>query len=416
MGAARRGRLPRIRQVRVAALTSLSGAVSSPSETRTGRDTPAIPLVTIVLGTRPEAIKLAPVIRAFQAAPDFRTRVVLTGQHREMVSQVMELFGLSADHDLALMAPKQTLTHITCAALQGLKEEFAAHRPDLVLVQGDTTTAFASALAAFYEQIPVGHVEAGLRTDNLFDPFPEEANRRLISQLAQLHFAPTEVSAANCRASGVIGEVLTTGNTVIDALLLMAEQAPSYEQPGLDWQSQRVILATVHRRENWGDRLADIGRGVLELLERFPDTALLLPLHRNPTVREPLQAMLGSHPRAFLTEPLDYDQLVAAMRGCTLVLTDSGGLQEEAPALGKPVLVLRRTTERPEAVSAGTARLIGTDSADIVAEASRLLSDAAAYEAMARAHNPFGDGRASGRIVTAARRFLGLTVADAVSA
>jgi UDP-N-acetylglucosamine 2-epimerase (non-hydrolysing) len=416
MGAARRGRLPRIRQVRVAALTSLSGAVSSPSETRTGRDTPAIPLVTIVLGTRPEAIKLAPVIRAFQAAPDFRTRVVLTGQHREMVSQVMELFGLSADHDLALMAPKQTLTHITCAALQGLKEEFAAHRPDLVLVQGDTTTAFASALAAFYEQIPVGHVEAGLRTDNLFDPFPEEANRRLISQLAQLHFAPTEVSAANCRASGVIGEVLTTGNTVIDALLLMAEQAPSYEQPGLDWQSQRVILATVHRRENWGDRLADIGRGVLELLERFPDTALLLPLHRNPTVREPLQAMLGSHPRAFLTEPLDYDQLVAAMRGCTLVLTDSGGLQEEAPALGKPVLVLRRTTERPEAVSAGTARLIGTDSADIVAEASRLLSDAAAYEAMARAHNPFGDGRASGRIVTAARRFLGLTVADAVNA
>jgi UDP-N-acetylglucosamine 2-epimerase (non-hydrolysing) len=364
------------------------------------------PLVTIVLGTRPEAIKLAPVIRAFQAAPDFRTRVVLTGQHREMVSQVMELFGLSADHDLALMAPQQTLTHITCAALQGLKEEFASHRPDLVLVQVDTTTAFASALAAFYEQIPVGHVEAGLRTDNLFDPFPEEANRRLISQLAQLHFAPTEVSAANCRASGVIGEVLTTGNTVIDALLQMAEQAPAYEQPGLDWASQRVILATVHRRENWGDRLAEIGAGFLQLLERFPDTALLLPLHRNPTVREPLQALLGSHPRAFLTEPLDYDQLVAAMRGATLVLTDSGGLQEEAPALGKPVLVLRRTTERPEAVTAGTAKLIGTATTDIVAEASTLLSDPAAYEAMARAHNPFGDGQASGRIVEAAQCFF----------
>jgi UDP-N-acetylglucosamine 2-epimerase (non-hydrolysing) len=365
------------------------------------------PLVTIVLGTRPEAIKLAPVIRAFQAAADFRTRVVLTGQHREMVSQVMELFGLTADRDLALMTPKQTLTHITCAALQGLKDEFAEQRPALVLVQGDTTTAFASALAAFYEQIPVGHVEAGLRTDNLFDPFPEEANRRLISQLAQLHFAPTEVSAANCRASGVIGEVLTTGNTVIDALLLMAEQAPAYELPGLDWQTQRVILATVHRRENWGERLSQIGAGFLELLQRFPDTALLLPLHRNPTVREPLQAMLGDHPRAFLTEPLDYDQLVAAMRGCTLVLTDSGGLQEEAPALGKPVLVLRRTTERPEAVSAGTAKLIGTDCADIVAEASLLLSDAAAYERMARAHNPFGDGLASGRIVEAARQFLG---------
>ncbi len=368
-----------------------------------------LPLVTIVLGTRPEAIKLAPVIRAFQAAPDFCTRVVLTGQHREMVSQVMELFGLQADHDLALMAPKQTLTHITCAALQGLKEEFAAHRPDLVLVQGDTTTAFASALAAFYEQIPVGHVEAGLRTDNLFDPFPEEANRRLISQVAQLHFAPTEVSAANCRASGVIGTVLTTGNTVIDALLQMAEQAPVYEQPGLDWASQRVILATVHRRENWGERLGEIGQGFLQLLERFPDTALLLPLHRNPTVREPLQALLGNHPRAFLTEPLDYDQLVAAMRGCTLVLTDSGGLQEEAPALGKPVLVLRRTTERPEAVSAGTAKLIGTATADIVAEASTLLTDPAAYDAMARAHNPFGDGQASGRIVEAARRFLATT-------
>jgi UDP-N-acetylglucosamine 2-epimerase (non-hydrolysing) len=366
------------------------------------------PLVTIVLGTRPEAIKLAPVIRAFQAAPDFRTRVVLTGQHREMVSQVMELFGLQADHDLELMAPRQTLTHITCAALQGLEREFAAQRPDLALVQGDTSTAFASALAAFYGQIPVGHVEAGLRTDNLHDPYPEEANRRLISQLAQLHFAPTERSAANCRASGVVGEVLVTGNTVIDALLQMAERAPAYDLPGLDWQTQRVILATVHRRENWGERLAEIGAGFLQLLERYPDTALLLPLHRNPTVREPLQALLGSHPRAFLTEPLDYDQLVAAMRGSTLVLTDSGGLQEEAPALGKPVLVLRRTTERPEAVEAGTAKLIGTASADITAETSRLLSDPAAYEAMARAHNPFGDGQASGRIVAAARRFLTL--------
>lgn len=362
--------------------------------------------VTIVLGTRPEAIKLAPVIRAFQQAEGFDTRVVLTGQHREMVAQVMDLFGLTADRDLALMAPKQTLTHVTCAALEGLKQEFAEHRPDLVLVQGDTTTAFASALAAFYEQIPVGHVEAGLRTDDLFDPFPEEANRRLISQLALLHFAPTERSADNCRASGVMGEVLVTGNTVIDALLLMADQAAPFQLPQLDLASHRLILATVHRRENWGDRLQEIGRGFLDLLERFPDTVLLLPLHRNPTVREPLQALLGNHPRAVLTEPLDYDRLVAAMKAATLILTDSGGLQEEAPALGKPVLVLRRTTERPEAVDAGTARLIGTDGADILREAALLLESPEAYEAMARAHNPFGDGQASARIVDSSRRFL----------
>jgi UDP-N-acetylglucosamine 2-epimerase (non-hydrolysing) len=362
----------------------------------------------VVLGTRPEAIKLAPVIRALLEASDLRTRVVLTGQHREMVTQVMDLFGLHADHDLALMAPNQTLTHVTCAALEGLQREFSLHPPALVLVQGDTTTAFASALAAFYAQVPVGHVEAGLRTDNLLDPFPEEANRRLISQLAQLHFAPTQRSAANLQASGVVGTIHTTGNTVIDALLQMADTAPELTIPGLDWSQRRVLLATVHRRENWGERLQEIGRGFLALLERFPDTALLLPLHRNPTVREPLQALLGDHPRAFLTEPLDYDRLVAAMRGCYLLLSDSGGLQEEAPALGKPVLVLRRTTERPEAVEAGTARLIGTESAAILEEGSRLLEDPQAYEAMARAHNPFGDGQASGRILAAVRQFLGL--------
>lgn len=368
--------------------------------------TATAPLVSIVLGTRPEAIKLAPVILAFQRDPGFRTRVVLTGQHREMVAQVMDLFGLTPDRDLALMTPKQTLTHVTCAALQGLREEFLEHRPELVLVQGDTTTAFASALAAFYEQIPVGHVEAGLRTDNLLDPFPEEANRRLISQVAQLHFAPTSVSEANLKASGVVGEILVTGNTVIDALLLMAASAPLPQVPGLDWERQRVILATVHRRENWGERLTSIGEGFRQLLDRHPDTALLLPLHRNPTVREPLQELLGDHPRAHLCEPLDYDQLVGAIRGCTLLLSDSGGLQEEAPALGKPVLVLRRTTERPEAVTAGTARLIGTDSESIVNEASRLLDDPQAYAAMAQAHNPFGDGQASGRILEASRSFL----------
>jgi UDP-N-acetylglucosamine 2-epimerase (non-hydrolysing) len=276
----------------------------------------------------------------------------------------------------------------------------------LVLVQGDTTTAFAAALAAFYEQIPVGHVEAGLRTDNIFDPFPEEANRRLISQVAQLHFAPTELSERNLQASGVLGRVIVTGNTVIDALLRMAERAPRLDDVGIDWKRHRVILATVHRRENWGDRLQSIAKGMLNVLNDHPDTALLLPLHRNPTVREPLQKLLGDHPRVVLCEPLDYDRLVAAMKGCTLLLTDSGGLQEEAPALGKPVLVLRRTTERPEAVDAGTARLVGTDAESIAAEAGRLLNHPDAYDAMARAVNPFGDGQASARILEAARTLL----------
>ena len=366
------------------------------------------PRVTIVLGTRPEAIKLAPVIRTFQACEAMRTRVVLTGQHREMVAQVMDLFGLKADRDLDLMAPRQTLTHVTCAALNGLREDFQAYPPQLVLVQGDTTTAFAAGLAAFYEQIPVGHVEAGLRTDNLLDPFPEEANRRLISQIASLHFAPTLKAELNLKASGVVGRLSVTGNTVIDALLLMAESAPDICFDGLDWQNQRVILATVHRRENWGDRLSDIASGMRQLLDRHPDTALLLPLHRNPTVREPLREMLGDHPRVVLTEPLDYDRLVAAMRGCTLLLTDSGGLQEEAPALGKPVLVLRRTTERPEAVEAGTARLVGTEPSTILEEASRLLDDADAYGAMSRAVNPFGDGQASARILSLCREHLGV--------
>ena len=366
------------------------------------------PRVTIVLGTRPEAIKLAPVIRVFQACDALQTRVVLTGQHREMVTQVMDLFALKADQDLNLMAPRQTLTHVTCSALQGLREDFQAYPPQMVLVQGDTTTAFAAGLAAFYEQIPVGHVEAGLRTDNLLDPFPEEANRRLLSQIATLHFAPTTKAETNLRASGVVGEVAVTGNTVIDALLLMAESAPEIHFDGLDWTHQRVILATVHRRENWGERLRDIAQGMLQVLDRFPDTALVLPLHRNPTVREPLQKMLGDHPRVVLTEPLDYDRLVAAMKGSTLLLTDSGGLQEEAPALGKPVLVLRRTTERPEAVDAGTARLVGTDPAEIVEQASRLLENEAAYEEMSRAVNPFGDGQASERILAMCCGHLGI--------
>ena len=319
----------------------------------------------------------------------------------------MQLFDLKADRDLEIMLPKQSLSDITCRSLRGLETLFQQIQPSLVLVQGDTTTAFAATLAAFYQKIPVGHVEAGLRTGDLLDPYPEEANRRLISQLTALHFAPTDTSVSHLERSGVVGQIHKTGNTVIDALLKVAERQPECPIEGLDWDRYRVILATVHRRENWGDPLQDIAEGFLTVLDKFPDTALLLPLHRNPTVREPLQARLGDHPRVFLTEPLDYAQLVGAMQRSYLLLTDSGGLQEEAPGLGKPVLVLRDTTERPEAIAAGTARLIGTAVDSITQNATALLSDFVTYEAMAKAVNPFGDGQASDRIVQIVKNFLG---------
>lgn len=368
--------------------------------------------VCITLGTRPEAIKLAPVIQVFRQSPAFTTQVILTGQHREMVEQVMQLFNLQADQDLAIMQPQQTLTEITCRSLQGLDTLYRQACPQIVLVQGDTTTAFAAALAAFYQQIPVGHVEAGLRTDDLFNPYPEEANRRLISQIAQLHFAPTPQAVENLRRSGVTGRVEQTGNTVIDALLNVAATAPDCPIPGLDWQKYRILLATVHRRENWGDPLQDIGQSFLQILEKFPDTALLLPLHRNPLVREPLQAILGNHPRAFLIEPLDYSALVGAIQRCYLLLTDSGGLQEEAPSLGKPVLVLRETTERPEAIAAGTAKLVGTLPERVVPAASELLTDVLAYQRMANAINPFGDGQAAQRIAGIVADYFNLPLED----
>lgn len=368
--------------------------------------------ICITLGTRPEAIKLAPVIRAFQQDLGFETRVVLTGQHREMVAQVMQLFQLCADEDLDIMQPKQSLTDITCRSLQGLEAYFQRLQPDLVIVQGDTTTAFSAALAAFYQKIPVGHVEAGLRTDDLLNPFPEEANRRLISQITRLHFAPTETAVAHLAKSGVVGEVHQTGNTVIDALLTVAAQNPPCSINGLDWQQHRVLLSTVHRRENWGAPLQDIAQGFLKILDACPDTALLLPLHRNPTVREPLTLALGEHPRVFLTEPLDYGQLVGAMQRCTLLLTDSGGLQEEAPGLGKPVLVLRETTERPEAIAAGTAKLVGTDADAIATAALELLNSSDAYKAMAQAVNPFGDGKASQRIVDIVKQYFSARYVD----
>ncbi len=362
--------------------------------------------VCITLGTRPEAIKLAPVIQQLRSLEGIKTHLILTGQHREMVDRVMELFALKAERDLAIMKPKQTLTDITCNSLQGLESIFTELKPQLVFVQGDTTTAFSAALSAFYHQIPVAHVEAGLRTNNLFNPYPEEANRRLISQIAQFHFAPTELAVKNLHSSSVTGEIYHTGNTVIDTLLTVAKRQPECQIPNLDWQKYRVLLTTVHRRENWGQPLQNILQGLTAILNRFPDTAILLPLHRNPTVREPIKAALGDLPRVFLTEPLDYEQLVGAISRCHLLLTDSGGLQEEAPSLGKPVLVLRETTERPEAVDAGTAKLIGTNPQDILNSASTLLEDRDAYQKMATAINPFGDGKASERIVNIVRNYL----------
>ncbi|MDJ0745767.1 MAG: UDP-N-acetylglucosamine 2-epimerase (non-hydrolyzing) [Xenococcaceae cyanobacterium MO_167.B27] len=367
------------------------------------------PSVCVTLGTRPEAIKLAPVIQKLRSFDNLRTYVVLTGQHREMVDGVMELFNLESDRDLAIMKPKQTLTEITCNSLQGLEQIFRELQPQLVIVQGDTSTAFSAALAAFYQKIPVGHVEAGLRTDDLFNPYPEEANRRLISQIAQFHFAPTELAVQNLHKSGITGKIYQTGNTVIDALLQVAKTNPQCNIPGLDWSKYRVLLATVHRRENWGQPLQDILQGFSLILDRFPDTALLLPMHRNPTVREPIKAFFADchvSGRVFLTEPLDYKQLVAAISRCYLLLTDSGGLQEEAPSLGKPVLVLRETTERQEAIAAGTAKLIGTNPDAIFNHAQDLLNNTEAYQKMATAINPFGDGLAAAKIVEVINNFL----------
>lgn len=360
--------------------------------------------ICIILGTRPEAIKLAPVIQTLRNV--FKTTVILTGQHKEMVAQVMDLFGLVGDRNLEIMKPKQTLTQITCGTLEGLERVFSEIQPNIVLVQGDTTTAFAAALAAFYHRIPIGHVEAGLRTDDLFNPYPEEANRRLVSQIAQLHFAPTLAAVENLKRDGVRGGIHHTGNTVIDALLYVSGRSPSCDVANLNWESQRVILATVHRRENWGQPLIQIANAWLEILEKFPDVALVLPLHLNPVVREPLKALLGDHPRIFLTEPLNYAELVGAMQRCYLIMSDSGGIQEEAPSLGKPVLVLRDNTERPEAIAAGTAKLVGVETIGIVKATTEILENLSLYKAMSSVANPFGDGQASSRILEILQNFV----------
>ncbi|NLG84866.1 MAG: UDP-N-acetylglucosamine 2-epimerase (non-hydrolyzing) [Firmicutes bacterium] len=354
-----------------------------------------------IFGTRPEAIKMAPVIRILAADARFRVVTVVTAQHREMLDQVLAIFDLTPAYDLDLMQPGQSLTAITCRVLAGLEEVIRAEQPDLVLVHGDTTTTFAAGLAAFYQRLPVGHVEAGLRTGDPYQPFPEEMNRRLAGALTALHFAPTLRAAANLRQEGVPEErIFITGNTVVDALLTCAASLAQrgIVAPRTVGIAGPYLLATIHRRENWGERLAGMWRALGRLLDEFTAYELVMPVHLNPLVQETVRRILGGRPRVHLLPPVDYEEMVLLMQGAHLILTDSGGIQEEAPALGKPVVVLRNTTERPEALAAGTVLLAGTKEEEIYAAGRRLLGDAELYNRMAKAVNPYGDGRAAVRI------------------
>ncbi len=364
--------------------------------------------VMVVFGTRPEAIKMAPVIKELKKVEDIQTVVVVTAQHRQMLDQVLHLFAIEPDYDLDLMKEQQDLFSITSGVLQGMKDIFEREKPDLVLVHGDTTTTFAAALAAFYQKIPVGHVEAGLRTRNKYSPFPEEMNRTLTGRLADLHFAPTDVSRENLLIESTADfKIWVTGNTVIDALIETVN--PTYEfgpeLAGVNFE-RRILLVTTHRRENWGDKMRDIYQALLRLVDDFADVEIVFPVHMNPTVRDLAQEMLGGRERIHLLQPLDYEPIANLMNLSYMVLTDSGGLQEEAPSLGKPVLVLRDTTERPEAIKAGTARLVGTSEEHIYQAAHLLLSDPGEYEKMAQAINPYGDGKAAIRIVKVIKDFL----------
>lgn len=363
-----------------------------------------------VFGTRPEAIKLAPFILALRDAPDFHTEVAVTAQHREMLDQVTALFGIDPDFDLAIMQDRQSLAGVTVRAVEGLDRLLDGSRPDAMVVQGDTTSTFAGALCAHYHRVPVVHVEAGLRTYQRYSPFPEELNRRLTTQLSSLHLAPTSVSRANLLREGIPDDrVIVTGNSVIDALLWAVDQRRPYGDPRLarlDEDDGPVLLVTAHRRESWGPPMAGIGRA-LRRLATEPGLRIVLPLHRNPRVREELLPSVADVPTVILTEPLPYGDFARLMARSTVVLTDSGGVQEEAPSLGKPVLVMRELTERPEGVAAGTARVIGTQEDVIVAEVLRLLRDPEAYAKMANAVNPYGDGRASQRSVAALSYFFG---------
>ncbi len=358
-----------------------------------------------IFGTRPEAIKMAPLVKELEKSECIETVTVVTAQHREMLDQVLELFEIKPLYDLNIMKDGQTLTDITSRVLYGMREILEKEKPHMVLVHGDTSTTFTGSLAAFYRQIPVGHVEAGLRTFNKYSPYPEEMNRRLTGCLTDLHFAPTKSSKENLVKEGVgKKKIIVTGNTVIDALLYVVEDAYSFSDETLkdiDFDNKRVILITSHRRENYGEPMRNIFMAAREILKANSDVEIVFPVHKNPKVREIVKEILGGMERVHLIEPLDYKPFVNLMNKCCLILTDSGGIQEEAPALGKPVLVLRNTTERPEAVVAGTVKLVGTCKEDIINEANLLLSNKTEYKKMANAVNPYGDGKASQRIVQA---------------
>ena len=368
--------------------------------------------VMCVFGTRPEAIKMAPVVKAIEENENLQSIVTVTAQHREMLDQVLQLFQIKPNFDLNLMKKNQTLTDITAGVLHGLEEILRQEQPDLVLVHGDTTTTFAATLAAFYQQIPVGHVEAGLRSGNMYSPYPEEANRKLTGVMTTLHFSPTPEARQNLlRENANDANIFVTGNTVIDALLSTVKSQYQFADAALqelmDSPAQKVLI-TAHRRENQGEPMAHIFQAVRRLHETLPEVQFIFPIHKNPKVRELAARILGDLARVHIIEPLDYEPFANAMARVDLILTDSGGLQEEAPALGKPVLVLRDTTERPEAVTAGTVELVGTDEDLIYNTALTLLTDAAAYHKMANAVNPYGDGKASGRISDAIEYYFGI--------
>lgn len=357
----------------------------------------------VVLGTRPEAVKLAPLILELEKRDDFDCITVLTAQHREMSDDVLRLFGIIPTHDLNLMQPGQSLFDLSARLITGLRPVYEEERPDVVIVQGDTTTTFIASLAAYYLRIPVAHVEAGLRTADKHNPFPEEINRRLTSSLADLHFAPTETSKKALLLEHVPAEsIVVTGNTVIDALLHIIDKAPpsDYLRAGLD-PDRRWILVTSHRRDNWGAPLESICHALRDLCERYDDIEIIYPVHPNPRVRETTSKLLAEVPNIHLIAPLEYLSFVHLMNAANFIITDSGGIQEEAPSLGKPVLVIREKTERPEAVEAGTVRLVGTSRARIVEEACELLDSEVAYNEMSRKHNPYGDGNACPRIADA---------------
>ena len=361
----------------------------------------------LVFGTRPEAIKMAPVIRALSEAKLWEVKVCVTAQHRQMLDQVLDLFNIKPDFDLNLMKPGQDLTDITSNVLIGMRDVFGQWKPDMVFVHGDTTTAMAVSLAAFYAKIPVAHVEAGLRTNEIYSPWPEEMNRRIVGRVASLHFAPTDTARANLLAENCADEsIYVTGNTVIDALLNVVKKINTdakinqllSEHYAFLQKDKRLILVTGHRRENLGQGFEDICKALRKIAER-DDVEIVYPVHLNPKVQEPVHRILGDCPRIHLIEPLDYLPFVYLMNRANILLTDSGGIQEEAPSLGKPVLVMRDTTERPEAVSAGTVKLVGTDAARIVFETTCLLDDQSEYQRMSQTNNPYGDGHAAQRII-----------------